>query len=63
MDWKSNFTKDEIRRIKQILRYHRQVGYKEGSDLHILSVMVSILDNAESVVNGEEENSILQNDK
>lgn len=51
MDWKSNFSKDELRRIEQIKQYKSQVGYDPGSDLDILARMVSILDNAEGVVN------------
>lgn len=51
MDWKSNFSKDELRRIEQIEQYMKQVGYDPGSDLDILPRMVSILDNAEGVVN------------
>ena len=51
MDWKSNFDEDELRRIEQIQKYKKQIGYDEGSDLWILAVVVDILDNAEEIIN------------
>ena len=58
MDWKSNFDERQLKEIHFCWIYNKY--FNHGTDGHnirnIVAVMVSILDNAESVVNREDEN-------
>lgn len=60
MNWKSNFTAENLRRIAQILRYNSQIGYEKNSDLWIFACMISILDNTESEINDKPEIGLLR---
>jgi hypothetical protein len=59
MDWESNFDERELKEIEFCLLYKKQFGH--GTNAHNLRVIVakmaSILDNAESVINGKPEES------
>lgn len=57
MDWKSNFDERQMREIEFCVMYSEQFGHGTlGHDLRVVvAKMVSILDNAQSLVNDEDE--------
>ena len=51
MNWRSNFNESELERIDKICDFKSQIGYEPGSDTDIIARMVSILDNAQELIN------------
>lgn len=57
MDWKSNFDERELKEIEYAVIYKQQFNHGTlGHNIRIIvAKMVSILDNAESIINCEDE--------